>query len=408
MKINKEFFTSKKFMIVLSFLGLYLISSGVSLAAFTFLKSEPTSTSTTPTAKGGSRIDLSLPKTEACPINGGMFTKAEKTSWEKKRPITAVIENHIDSRPPSGLSKADVVYEAVAEGGITRFLGVFYCNTEAEEVKIAPVRSARVYFINLASEYGDKPIFMHVGGANNYCKTCPGGVKTSGQVSKDVLALEMLESIGWRVPGGNDFDTVYDMGFPTFWRNLERLDHPVASEHTMMASLDSAYSEAEKRNLGAKDEKGVKWNKDFTSWKFEDDKAASSPTASEISFGFWDNKTDYDVTWKYNQSSNEYLRFNGGKEHKDLEYDKQLSAKNVVIMLAQHKPIVDKEGHAFYKVIGSGDALIFQNGEVVEGTWEKETRESRTIFMDAKGKEINFVRGVTWVELVPEGNKVSY
>lgn len=397
----KKLLTSKNFTLALSFIGLYLVSSGVSLVAFSLL-----SKSVTPgidlgdLEKSRSRINLDLPKTEECPINGGMFTTIERDIWESRRPITAMIENHADSRPPSGLSRADVVYEAVAEGGITRFLAVFYCGVAAEEVKIAPVRSARIYFIDYASEYADKPIFMHVGGANNY--------SGSGDTAKDARALETLETLGWRYARGNDFDTTYDSGFPVFWRNYERLEHPVATEHTMMASIDATYEEAAKRNLGVKDEEGNSWDEDFVSWKFAEDKP-QSVSHGNISFKFWDNKPDYDVEWKYDTSSNSYLRFNGGKEHTDLEYDnKQLSAKNVVILFAKERGPVDRNGHMLYTTVGAGDALIFQNGQVIEGSWEKDSRVARTKFLDNDGNEITFVKGITWIEIVPTGNEVSY
>jgi len=396
-KISK-LIASKKFMMVVSFIGLYLLATGLSLALFSFLRKD---TGVTSGAVGTTRskINLDLPKTEECPINGAMFTKAEKDIWEGRRPITAMVENHSDSRPPSGLSKADVVYEAVAEGGITRFLNVFYCGAAAEDVKIAPVRSARIYFIDFAAEYGANPIFMHVGGANDF--------SGSGDTARDVRALETLESLGWRVPGGNDFDTTYDSGYPIFWRNYERLDKTVATEHTMMASLDAAYKEAEKRGFGAKDEDGVRWDKNFVSWRFADDKA-QSPTASDISFAFWDNKPDYDVEWKYDAAGNKYLRFNGGKEHIDLNTKTQLSAKNVVILFAKERGPVDRNLHMFYTTTGTGKALVFQNGVAIEGTWKKETRISRTKFMDEKGKEISFVRGPVWIEIVPAGNSVNY
>ncbi|HJX59119.1 MAG TPA: DUF3048 domain-containing protein [Patescibacteria group bacterium] len=396
-KISK-LIASKKFMMVVSFVGLYLLATGLSLAIFSFLRKD---TGVTSGAVGSTRskINLDLPKTEECPINGLMFTKAEKDIWEGRRPITAMVENHSDSRPPSGLSKADVVYEAVAEGGITRFLSIFYCGAAAEDVKIAPVRSARIYFVDFAAEYGVNPIFMHVGGANDF--------SGSGDTARDVRALETLESLGWRVPGGNDFDTTYDSGYPIFWRNYERLDKTVATEHTMMASLDAAYKEAEKRGFGAKDEDGVRWDKNFVSWRFADDKA-QSPTASDISFGFWDNKPDYDVEWKYDAAGNKYLRFNGGTEHTDLETKTQLSAKNVVILFAKERGPVDRNLHMFYTTTGTGKALIFQNGVAIEGTWKKEARTSRTKFMDEKGKEISFVRGPVWIEIVPAGNSVNY
>ena len=310
-----------------------------------------------------------------------------------------MIENHSESRPPSGLSRADVVYEVVAEGGITRFLSVFYCGAAAEDVEVAPVRSARIYFLDYAAEYGDRPLFMHVGGANDY--------SGSGDTARDVRALESLESMGWRVPGGNDLDTTYDSGYPIFWRNYERLGREVATEHTMMASLDAAYKEAEKRGFAAKDEDGVAWDNDFVSWKFADDKA-QSPTAADISFGFWDNKDDYDVEWKYDSGNNSYLRFNDGKEYTDLTTKAQISAKNVVILFARERGPVDRNLHMFYTTTGTGEALIFQNGIAIEGTWKKTTRDSRTIFTDEKGKEISLVRGPIWIEVVPAGNSVNY
>lgn len=393
-----SFITSKKFMNIIGFVGIYLLVTGISLAIFSFIKKDSSSKGV-PDGTTSSRVDLSKPKTEVCPINGLKFTKEERDVWEDRRPITAMIENHADSRPASGLSKADVIYEAVAEGGITRFLGIYYCNTAAEEVKIAPVRSARVYFIDYASEYGDKPIFMHVGGANNY--------SGSGDTTKEVRALELLETLGWRVPKGNDFDTTYDAGFPIFWRNYERLGKEVATEHTMMASLDAAYAEAEKRGFGAKNEKGKSWDAKFVSWGFIDDKP-ETPTVSEISFKFWDNKSDYDVSWKYDPTNNQYLRFNAGREQIDFENKEKLAAKNVVILFAKEKGPVDRNHHMFYTTTGEGEALVFQNGIVIKGSWEKDSRESRTKFFDAKGKEISFVRGQIWIEVVPAGNEIEY
>jgi len=392
-----KFVTSKKFTKILGFIGLYLLITGISLAIFTFIKKDNTTAEETGEAR--SKIDLSAPKTAVCPINGAKYTEAEKDIWEQRRPIAAMIENHVDSRPASGLSKADVIYEVVAEGGITRFLSIFYCGVSAEEINIAPVRSARVYFIDYASEYGDYPIFMHVGGANNY--------SGSGDTVKEVRALELLETLGWRVPKGNDFDTTYDAGFPIFWRNYERLGKEVATEHTMMASLDAAFAEAEKRGFGAKDEKGKSWDKNFVEWNFSDDKP-QTPEATEISFAFWDNKSDYDVFWKYDSENNQYLRFNGGKEHIDFETKQQLTAKNVIILFAKEKGPVDRNYHMYYTTTGEGDVLVFQNGIVVKGTWEKDSRGSRTKFFDSKGKEISLVRGQTWIEIVPAGNEVNY
>jgi len=104
-----------------------------------------------------------------------------------------------------------------------------------------------------------------------------------------------------------------------------------------------------------------------------------------------------------------YLRSNGGKPHADLEYNnKQLSAKNVVIMFVVERGPVDSEKHMYYEVEGTGRALVFQDGGVIEGTWEKKSQSSLTRFLDSKGKEISFVGGTTWVEAVPKGNEINY
>lgn len=406
----QKFFASGKATMVVGFIGIFLISAGASWAIFSSINKN---TSTTQTQTGGSKskLNLNLPKTEACPINGLKYTKSEKNVWDARRPITAMIENHADARPLNGLSKADFIYEAVAEGGITRLMAIFYCGVAAEDVKIAPVRSVRVYFINWASEYGIKPLFTHVGGANNYCPTCPGGIKPAGTTAKEVRAIEFLETIGWRVPGGNDFDTTYDSGYPAFYRNPDRLGNgkELATEHTMIASTDELYKQAEKRGLTAKDKDGDAWTEGFVSYKFIDDKAVSSPNASTISFEFWRNKPDYDVEWKYDSKTNSYLRFVGGKADTDLSYENiQLSAKNVVVMEVDEKGPVDKEGHMFYQNIGTGKAKIFQNGTVIEATWSKADRAARTKFVDSKGVEIPFVRGMTWVEAIPSGNDINY
>jgi hypothetical protein len=397
---------AKKLSFILGFLGLYLLSAGISWAAFSYF-----GTSGGDVIKFGSgeldeirsKINLDLPRTQECPVNGGMFTEIEESIWKERWPLTVIIENHEESRPLEGLHKADVVYEAVAEGGITRFLGVYYCGASAEDVRLAPVRSARVYYINWAAEYGESPIFVHVGGANNFCNTCPNGVKPAGYVAKEVDAAALIQKLGWRYRGGNDFDTHYDIGFPVLFRDPERLGHPIATEHTMVSSTDAIFSEAADRGFA-----GEGWLDTFTSWEFEDGSSSSSPEADSISFEFWSNKPNYDVKWEYDKDSNQYLRFNGGEKQSDLGSGEQFSAKNVVIQFVKERGSVDQEKHMFYKNIGEGSAIVFKNGNVIEGTWEKDAIDERTIFFDENGDEVKFVRGPIWVEAVPAGNEIEY
>lgn len=407
----KNIFKSKKFIVVISFIGLFLISVGISLVVFYFVSPKKASTFLSEVSKK-TKININLPKTEECPINGEMYTTAESSVWNTRRPITAMIENHKDARPESGLSKADVVYEAVAEGGITRFMSVFYCAAAAQDVEAAPIRSARVYFINMAAGYGTDPIFLHQGEANNICSTCPGGVKPSSQINPKVNALTLFDKLGWAGgTTGNNLDGGYNIGYPIVVRNQYRLSATEASawEHAVVANLTEVWKEASKRNLNYKDGNGVAWTKGFRKWLFADGKATTSPTASDIKFNFWESMPGYDVEWKYDSSTNTYKRYNGGSAHVDIEFDNtQLSASNVVVMFVKEEGPVDTEHHMYYEVIGTGKAVIFQNGQAITGTWKKASALDREVFYDTNGSEIKMVRGTTWVEMVPSTNTVSY
>jgi hypothetical protein len=374
-------------------LGLYLVSAGLSWAFF----SRPTETTpiispvSQPTP-GKSGISLNLPKTEECPLTGEKFSLPERQIWEKRRPLTVMIENHAEARPQSGLSRADVVYEAVAEGGITRFLAVFYCKASAEEVQVGPVRSARTYFMDFASEYGDFPLYAHVGGANT-----PGPANALGQIA----------DYGW-VAKGNDLNQ-FSIGFPVFWRDYERLDHPVATEHTMYSTTEKLWQIAKERGLTNIDSEGTKWNKNFVAWKFKEDE----PSGQEISptLSFWSGYKGYDVLWQYDKEKNSYKRVNGDQPHQDLNNGEQLKAKTVVLAFMRESRANDGylgNLHLLYKDKGSGEALIFQDGTVVKGTWSKEDRQSRMIFEDKGGNEIEFDAGPIWIEILPTGAAVNY
>ena len=345
------------------------------------------------------------PKTEACPLNGKLYSKSEKALWETRRPILAMIENDASVRPQSGLSSADIVYEAVAEGGITRFMGVFYCGAQSDTMRVAPVRSARIYFVNLATEY-NTPIYMHVGGAN-----C-GRDEASGQCVSNpkAFAIEELAKLGWRKPGGNDFDTIGDIGIPVMKRDYDRLGTAatIATEHTYVGYLPYAWKEAEKRGYTAKMPNDKPWLSGFTAWKTNSDLVVSGTPATDVKFEFWKNYSEFSVEWKYDSVSKTYLRFNGGTAHTDLDTKQQLSASNVIVQFAKETELGDYGKHLYYDIIGSGTGYVFQNGVAVEVTWKKAKQKDRTIFTDKAGKEIVFVPGNIWVEILPIGNKVVY
>jgi len=345
------------------------------------------------------------PKTQACPLNGKLYSQSEKGLWETRRPILVMVENDITVRPQSGLSLADIVYEAVAEGGITRFMGVFYCGAQSDIARVAPVRSVRIYFVNLAAEY-NTPIYMHVGGAN-----C-GRDQASGQCVSNpkAFAIEELTKLGWRKQGGNDFDTTGDIGKPVLFRDFNRRGNatPDITEHTMVGSLPAAWREAEKRGFTGKMSNDMPWLSDFKAWKTDPAITVSGTPATDIKFEFWKNYTDFAVEWKYDPTSKTYLRFSAGAPHIDFDTKEQLSAANVIVQFAKETELGDYGKHLYYDVIGSGKGYVFRNGVAVDVTWKKAKQKDRTIMTDKAGKEIVFVPGNIWVEILPIGNKVEY
>jgi len=387
-------------------LVLYLLSTSVSYGAFNYFRSAPSPVLPTDES-GGLLIDPGAPRDQECPINGQMFTKVERDSWEQRRPLIIMVENSAEARPHSGIVKADAVYEAVAEGGVTRFMPVYYCAAQANDVKVAPVRSVRTYFIDWASEYGETPLFGHVGGANCSAEKIGTGYGPC-KTDKRAQAIEQLVAYEWRWGKGNDLDQ-FSVGAPTYIRDETRLGHRVATEHSVVGSTELLWSEGLERGWSNQDLEGEEWSDNFTPWEFADEAAeADRGNISNIEYAFWDGYSDYSPSWSYDRASNTYLRSTGGEAHKDLETGDQLFAKNVVVMFTNEIGPVDELKHMLYTTIGSGEALIFQNGEVIEATWSKSTRTGRTTFEDSSGDEIPFVRGLIWISVVATNTEVSY
>lgn len=372
---------------------LFVTTTGVSYSFFSGNKplNQTTSTSTTlPTVSGTVTENPNEPKTESCPLNGTMHTKEAKAVWDTRRPLAVMIENHTDARPQSGLSSADVVYEAVAEGGITRFMALYYCNLG--DTQVGPVRSARTYFLDWLSEYD--ALYAHVGGANS-----PGPANALGQI------------ITYGIKDLNQFS----IGFPTYWRDYERLGHTVATEHTMYSSTQKLWDVGAKRGWTNKNGDGTTWADSFVPWKFKSDAPAgttpSANSATNIKVYFWQGYEDYAVSWQYDPTCDCYKRSNGGSPHIDLDTKQQLTAKNVVVQFEKESNANDGypgNVHLLYGTIGHGDALFFRDGKVTKGTWNKASRLARTVYKDVQGKEISFNRGVIWIETVPEGADVNY
>ncbi|MBI5122284.1 DUF3048 domain-containing protein [Candidatus Roizmanbacteria bacterium] len=328
-------------------------------------------------------FDSAASKTEECPINGAMYSKEQKSWWEQHRPLGIMIENHHDARPQSGINAADVTYEAVAEGGITRTLNVYYCQDAGI---VGPVRSARTYFLDFISEYGSYPLYAHVGGANT-----PGPADALGQIA----------DYGWNQY--NDLNQ-FSIGFPTFKRDESRLGREVATEHTMYSTTSKLWEVGAQRGLTNKDKKGQVWDESFVKYSFKDDPALSQrPAAQSVHVDFWDDPA-YAVDWIYRKETNDYARKNGGDVHVDRNTNQQLTAKNIVVLLMKEARANDgyeDNIHMIYGTKGTGKAYIFMDGKEIKGTWKKADREARTILTDSNGDEVKFIRGKIWFEIQP-------
>lgn len=306
----------------------------------------------------------SEPRTTPNPINGELYTKSEFENFSSKYPIAVVIENHTSARNQSGYNSADIVYEALAEGGITRTMAIFW----GKKVDaIGPIRSARVYFLEWAVPYD--PLFMHIG----YSITSDPRTNAAGFIYEH--GIRSLDRGG------------------TFWRVTEK-----AAPHNAYSSTDLLYEKAEQYGYTGSPSK-------IEPWKFKrdapTDQRGTSTTADIVFFGRLNNGGLYDVTWEYDPDTNTYIRFNNDTPYIDENFDTQVYAKNVIIQRVETISSYDDGARMIITTIGSGDAIILRDGMVIHGTWKKDDVTDRTTFYTTDDVEIEFNRGVTWVEAVP-------
>lgn len=279
--------------------------------------------------------------------------------------LAVMIENAWESRPPSGIDKACVVYEALAEGGITRFMALFPVGVEVKE--IGPVRSARPYYVSWAEEYN--PLYVHVGGSPQ--------------------ALDYLRS---KKPNLYDFNQFYHAG--NFWRDRTR-----AAPHNLYTSSDMLYVGLKSANRDAKPV--------YTSWNFKDEAGIDTrgEPANDIVINF--SSFNYQVTYKYDRGLNQYNRYLAGKEHVTRDGSK-ITAKNVIVEYVKTGLVPGDKERLTMETVGSGNMLLFRDGQTIQGTWKKDGPTARTQFLDAQGSPVQFDAGTTWIEVIPTDRKVTY
>ena len=281
----------------------------------------------------------------------------------KQRPFVVMIDNHPDAYPQSGLDQAAVVFEALAEFGVTRFMAVLAPGITPDAPKIGPVRSTRLYFAQWAM--GFHALYAHAGGS-------PQG-------------LELVESTDQL----NNLDALHRDGGAYFARNSDR-DAP---HNLYTSSADLAHAAADR---------GVSEFRDPTiGFLFKTD-APQAQRGQSQELGYFFIYSEDDAGWTYDPKSNGYYRLRRGKAARDAATGEQLWTKNVVVMEVREAKIPDDpKGRIEQDVIGFGAAHVFFDGVERTVTWRKDTAEAPLSFFDESGAEMRFNAGPIWIVVLP-------
>jgi hypothetical protein len=291
------------------------------------------------------------------PLTGKLINKESDTIL----PVTGImIENSPESRPQSGLKNSGVVFEAIAEGGITRFLVLY--QSEKPQL-IGPVRSLRLYDVDWAAPFNAS--IGHVGGS--------------------AAALSEVRNGNYR-----DIDQFFNYQY--YWRSTDRYaPHNVYTSFEKLDALNTA--------------------KNYTSSTFQgftrvDAKIPEVPTASTVNVII--SSALFNSSYTYNKTTNSYDRSQGGEAHMDRE-DGQISPSSVIVMNVDESSVFEDGWRENINTIGEGVVTIFQNGTFTKGTWHKTSKTSQLTFTDETGKDIPLIRGQTWLTAIPNnGGSVSW
>lgn len=299
------------------------------------------------------------------------------------------------ARPQAGLTEAGVVFEAIAETGITRFAAIF--QNPAVSV-IGPIRSLRPYYLDWDTPFDCTVV--HDGGSHE--------------------ALQAIASGGQRN---------LDENFQYMWRenNPSRLWNNVFTSPTKLLDFNTSkgYTSSQPKTFPRLRPSQAQ---DIINAQHPCDPAAETPcdaepalaTATTIRTAF-SNLADYTVNYTYDATSNKYLRaYEYGGAHKTYVCDQSLNqpftgdcelqqvAPSAIAVMRVRESTMSDGYHEDIKSIGSGEAYVFQNGTVIEGQWQKSSQNSQIEFTDTAGAAIAFTPGQLWIAAVPQFGSVSW
>lgn len=340
----------KAMTIVIAFI--FFTALGFGLAALLMPAPEPTPVATQPAPKPQPKEKFYSPLTGLEVPDAAARTK----------PVTAImLENSPDARPQSGLKESGVIYEAIAEGGITRFLVLYQ---QEKPMVVGPVRSLRMHFVDWLAPYNAS--IAHVGGSR-------------------AALNEVRNESKYR-----DIDEFFNGA--SYWRANDRY-----APHNVYTSFE---------RLDALNKFRGFTQSEFSSFSRVDGEPHESPNATKIQVKV--SSPTYNSSYSYDAKTNTYARSQGGEPHKDREKG-QITPSVVIAMKVNMQREMQDGYRENITTIGTGKAYIFQNGTVQEATWQKNSRSASIVFTDSEGKELPLVRGQTWITAVPNnGGNVTW
>ncbi len=291
----------------------------------------------------------------------GMYVKERRANrW----PVAVMIDNFPTARPQAGLDRASVVYEALAEGGIPRFMAVF---AERGMPMVGPVRSARPYFVQYAMEY--TAAFVHAGGSDD---------------AQELLKASHLVNI----EGIKGKTAKYFYRGTRYYNNVHDL-----------------FTTGDKLQQYLATTRAEKLTPNYRPWRFINSpsktKRGKEGQGVTINLGAG---SSYIIDYRYDPKQNAYLRFTGGKPHLDRITKQHIAVKNVLLLRVPKEKVLDYKGRLALKTLGSDRGVLFQNGKAITIRWNKRSNRDRTIIRTLNGKEADMVRGSTWITIVPRGH----
>ena len=313
------------------------------------------------------------PEPEADPFVNPLTGEGCQTDMGKDRPVAVMLNNLEKALPQLGVSQADIIYEAVAEGGITRMLGVFQSVEGVGE--IGSVRSARDYFVSLA--LGHDAIFLHAGGSDQAYIS----IKNWGVTALDCVNGPYEGTLFWR-----DADRRKTMG----------LEHSVLTSGEVIQELLPTYSRVTLEHKADYD----------TGLSFlpEGETAQGTP-AQQVEIRFSSYKTG---VFTYDPDTGLYLVEEYGSPYVDGNTGEQVGVKNVLALFTDISSIPgDSAGRQSVRTTGTGEGLFWCDGVQQPITWSKESHDSPLTYYDSQGEPLELGVGHTYVNIVGGSSAVT-